>query len=69
MNKISSIFVSLLRESVLIQGAITLMYGGVLLYMLIAQQEVPKELWALNGIVVGFFFGAKTQNRVNRSKM
>jgi uncharacterized membrane protein YfcA len=27
-------------------------------------RDVPKELWALAGIIIGFYFGAKTQQAV-----
>lgn len=52
-------FVALLRESIIIQGTLTLMVVAVWLWM-IANGRTPPDL--LNGavaLVLGFFFGSK----------
>ena len=58
--------IQLLRESVITQAVITLMMGGVIVYMLVTERVVPSELWALNGLVVGFYFGGKVQAQAMR---
>lgn len=59
-------FVQLMRESVITQAVITIMMGGVITFMLITGRAVPSELWALNGLVIGFYFGGKVQAQAMR---
>ena len=51
--------VELLRESVLIQSAITLLIVGSAVYLFITNQNVPPDLLGAFWLVIGFFFGAK----------
>lgn len=57
--------ISLLRESVLVQGGITLALVLTTCYLWATGQEVPDQLWTADTVVIGFFFGAKTQQVVN----
>jgi uncharacterized membrane protein YfcA len=57
-------FWTLLAESVIIQGLLALSTVGAIIGLLFLDKEVPKELWALAGIIIGFYFGAKTQQAV-----
>jgi hypothetical protein len=57
-------FWDLLAESVIIQGILALLTVGAIIGLLFLGREVPKELWALAGIVIGFYFGAKTQQAI-----
>ena len=57
-----SIFVDLLRESVLVQGILTLALVGVALTLMLQGREVPKDLWSMLMIVLGFYFGSKAEN-------
>lgn len=52
-------FWELLEQSVIIQGILTLALIGAWLYMMIAGLNIPPELHAAVGLVIGFFFGAK----------
>lgn len=52
-------FWKLLRESVIIQGTITIAIIGAIIYLVIAGQEVPSELWSWGALILGFFFGSK----------
>jgi hypothetical protein len=52
-------FWSLLKESVIMQGTLTLLVVGVWLYLVVTGQVVPEQLTNVVGLVVGFFFGAK----------
>jgi uncharacterized membrane protein YfcA len=54
----------LFAESVIIQGLLALLTVGAIIGLLFQGREVPKELWALAGIIIGFYFGAKTQQAV-----
>ncbi len=49
----------LFQESVIMQGAVSLVVVGLWGYLLIVGQEVPAELSAVVTLVVGFFFGSK----------
>lgn len=54
-------FWALLRESVLVQGLVTLVLVGTTCYMYASGKPVPESLLSLDGLVVGFFFGSKVQ--------
>lgn len=60
-------FWQLLRESIIIQGAITVMVVGAFLVMCVTGDEVPTELRDLLWVVVGFYFGSKVTTSVLRS--
>ncbi len=55
------VLVALLRESVLTQGLITSAFVLTTCYLWATGQEVPMQLWTADTIVIGFFFGSKTQ--------
>lgn len=57
-------FVRLLEKSVLVQGLITAAFVVTTCYLWATGQPVPDQLWTANTIVIGFFFGAKTQQSV-----
>ena len=52
-------FWSLLKESVITQALITMAVVGVTLYLLATNQPVSSELWTLDTLVIGFYFGSK----------
>ena len=54
-----STFWSLLKESVITQALITMAVVGVTLYLLATNQPVSSELWTLDTLVIGFYFGSK----------
>ncbi|WP_322799217.1 hypothetical protein [Thermoflexus sp.] len=51
-------FVELFRESVIIQGFIVLVMLTTVSVMLIMGISVPDQIWALVGLVVGYYFGS-----------
>ena len=57
-------FWTLLRESVIMQGSLTLMLAGSLCYMYITGQDVPSDLAQLTFAVVAFWMGSKSQHAV-----
>lgn len=59
-------FWTLLHESVIVQGIITLALLGVCIYLWIARVEIPPALSALTTMAVGFFFGSKYSNLMNK---
>lgn len=62
----------LLSESVIIQAILALITVGSVIYLLVIGKEVPKELWSLVGLILGFYFGTKSQQVIQsyiRNKM
>lgn len=59
-------FWQLVKSSVIIQGSVTLLLVGTTCYLYITGQEVPQSLLSINGLVLGFFFGAKVEQTVAR---
>lgn len=59
-------FWDLVKESTIVQGIITVSVVGVTCYLWATGQQVPQELWTADGIIIGFFFGAKTTQIVRR---
>jgi hypothetical protein len=57
-------FNELLLESTIIQGIVTVIVVGAVVYMLVVGAAVPTELWSLLTLVVGFWFGSKVTQAV-----
>jgi len=57
MNK----FWDALKESVILQGVITVMVLGLIIFLLATKQEVPEQLWTAFALILGFFFGSKVE--------
>jgi len=58
-------FWELFEQSVIIQGLLALGIVGTMLYMLVQQMEIPKELWGLGGMILGSYFTGKGYNQAN----
>ena len=56
-------FWGLVRDSVILQGTLAVMFGGTMCAMYLRGQEVPGELMALMGAIIGFYFGSKVEQR------
>lgn len=63
---IMSRFWDMVRDSTIVQGVITLAVVGVTCYLWATGQPIPQELWTADGIILGFFFGAKATQIVRR---
>ena len=50
-----------LRESVILQALMTLGLLGTIVYLYIAGRPVPQELTTAFMLILGFYFGSKTQ--------
>lgn len=61
-------FWDLVKTGVITQSLATVMVLGVTLYLLATGQPVPNELWTINSLVLGYFFGAKLQAVASNSK-
>lgn len=67
MNTVQSAWddiVRLAEQSTLVSGAIALIMVGTACYLWATGQQVPDPLMAVLTVVVGFFFGAKTQKTI-----
>jgi len=60
-------FWTLLRESVIVQGILTLGLWGTIIYMAICGIEIPEILAAGGYSILGFWFGTKSAEAVMRA--
>lgn len=61
-------FWELFQESVIVQAVITLCLVGTACYMVVTGQEIPELLSTLLTLVLGFYFGSKVQQQIEKSK-
>ena len=54
-------FIDLLKQSVVLQAALTVMIWGVMMYLIIIGRPVPDILLSAGNIILGFYFGTKAQ--------
>lgn len=59
-------FWELVKDSVIVQGFVTLAFVGTICYLYGTGQEIPATLIQLCSVVVGYFFGAKQQKMTGR---
>jgi len=59
-------FWDLLRESVIIQGTITLGIIGAVVYLAVTAQPIPEIVEKLSLLIVGYFMGAKPAAQINK---
>lgn len=55
-------FLDLLKQSVLVQAALTLIIWVVIGYLYATGQVVPEALLGAGTTILGFYFGSKSQN-------
>ena len=60
-------FWSLLRESTILSGFITVICISVLCYLAVTGQPIPEVLVNICLTIVGFFFGSKVGRREGQS--
>jgi len=51
--------IDLWRTSSLIQGALALITAAAIVYLAIAEKQIPEILVATLGTILGFYFGTK----------
>lgn len=56
----------LMAESTLVQASVTLLFSSTACYMFANGLEVPPLLVAMLSLVMGFWFGSKTQMYAHR---
>ena len=56
----------LLRESVLVQSTVTLILVCAVVFCVLSNRAVPDELWNLLLLIIGFWFGSKSQYQANQ---
>lgn len=61
-------FWKLLQESVIVQALITLVLVIAVCYLAVTNQPVPDLLSTSLMLVLGFYFGQKTQQQIFRTK-
>ena len=59
-------FWELLQSSVIFQGVITVIVLVTVCYMFAVGLEPPGELLSITSVIVGYFFGAKVQNALQK---
>lgn len=60
-------FYLLMKQSVIVQAIITLIIVSTIAYLYIIGRPVPNDLINLVVLILGFYFGSKSQQRVDRS--
>lgn len=60
-------FYDLLEKSTILQGLVTVGVVGVICYKVACGSTVPPEFYAFGGLILGYFFGSKTQQEINRA--
>lgn len=58
-------FWELFKESYIIQGTITLVFCLTIVVLLALERSVPDYLINFVAIILGFYFGTKTQAKIN----
>lgn len=61
-------FWQLLQESVIVQSTVTLALVITICVMFVSGRAVPDLLAQITLLVIGYWFGSKTQLLLNRSK-
>lgn len=61
-------FWDLVADSIITQSIITILLVGMACYLWYKYQVIPDRLWTAVTFVLGFFFGAKVQQVIRRSK-
>lgn len=68
MRNFGKVFVELLRESTLIQGGIALVTVCTIAYLFITGRPIPTTLVDIMFVILGFYFGSKSQARMMKGK-
>jgi carbon starvation protein CstA len=63
-EKIVDKLISLLRDSTLIQGSITLVCVCGIVYLWVTGKPVSDSLLGIVLLIIGYYFGSKTQQRI-----
>jgi hypothetical protein len=58
--------IELLRESVLVQAILALLLAGSIVFLVVTGQEIPEILLSAFWVVLGYYFGSKVQQVIDR---
>ena len=61
-----STFYLLMKQSVIVQALITLIIVSTISYLYIVGRNVPNDLINIVVLILGFYFGSKSQQRVEK---
>jgi hypothetical protein len=61
-------FWELFQQSVIIQGVVTLILVVTLCVMFIRGQAIPELLGVISSLVLGYWFGSKSQHAIEKAK-
>lgn len=61
-------FWELFEQSVIIQALLALIMVSVVCYLYVTHQEVPEALVNFVALILGFYFGSKTQSAVRKGR-
>ena len=59
-------FLDLFKESYIIQGTVTLIFCATIVFLVVTGKMVPDYLINFVAVILGFYFGSKTQARINK---
>lgn len=54
-------FWDMLEASIIVQGVVTVGLIGSMIYLWVTGRAVPNELYVFGSLVLGFWFGTKSQ--------
>jgi len=60
-------FWDLLERSVILQGTLTLVFAGVVVYLIVVGRDVPEIVGYALSTILGFYFGSKSQLQIEAS--
>jgi len=55
-------FWRLMEESVIVQALLALITTVAIIWALLAGIQIPEQLYAIWGVIIGWYFGAKASN-------
>lgn len=59
-------FADMFQSSVIIQSIITLMLVTTVVVMTLKLQDIPKEIWGITGLILGYWFRSKSDYAVEK---
>jgi len=63
---VSTRFWDAFDKSLIVSGILALLVWGVILYLAIAQIQIPEVLGAGGALILGFFFGSRSGQQTER---
>lgn len=67
MSKHTSQFWELMRQSVIVQATMAILFSITVLWMAVKETTIPSEIWLAYGAILGFYFRARTELAAERT--